>query len=62
MEKFILVPYEKYQRMLQPKTKGFGEVTEDEPTKVSLPPPGERKKSTKKAGKSQKTKIDWISF
>ena len=62
MEKFILVPYEKYQRMMQPKTKEFEKVTEDGPTKVSLPPPGERKKSTKKAGKSQTNKIDWISF
>lgn len=65
MEKYILVPYEKYQRMLRPKTKGFGEVKEDDPsTKVSLPPPGERKrkKTLKNTGKAQKRKIDWISF
>jgi hypothetical protein len=42
------VPIEKFQRMLQSKTKGFGEGNKDESTKVPFPPPGEREKSTKK--------------
>lgn len=44
MEKFILVPYEKYQRLLQPQIKGSGEGRKGE--LVSLTPPGKKKKST----------------
>ena len=68
MEKFILVPYEKYQRILQPSYKGFGEVKDDQtiPPKVSLPPPGQREKKTKSVKKPKMTlktidkTINWI--
>jgi hypothetical protein len=51
----------KIQRMLQSKTKGFAEVTEDEPTNV-ITTFRIMEKASKKAEKSQKTKIDWISL
>ncbi|XP_053395809.1 uncharacterized protein LOC128555971 [Mercenaria mercenaria] len=64
MEKFILVPYEKYQRMQQFKYTGSGETKDDEsiPPKVaraSLTPPGERViKKEKKTKKTHKANID----
>lgn len=74
MEKLILIPYEKYQRLLQDTPKNKDPVKPRTYKDIALlSPPGERENKRKKTdvekkkkpmAKKQKTSlpIDWISF
>ena len=74
MDKFILIPYEKYQR-LQRNMEGSGQhsnpiepPSKDNFSSVPKPPPGKRDNKIKKrplqppAGINKPETVDWISF
>ena len=71
MEKFILIPYEKYQRLQRSSIEARkGEVSKPKDPildTVRLPPPG-RREHKKKPGQAERKEnpsdatINWISF
>jgi hypothetical protein len=72
MDKFILIPYEKYQR-LQRTINGFGERSKSDETKTPIKTPNKERKTKspsvpqpppgiREPEKTKPKNLDWISF